>query len=71
MGRKGRAPHLRPKSLYVCLHFHWADRRPEKLADKGNRRKQGEGKRKGKRYGENISDRLNPSAIDGCGEGAW
>ena len=38
---KGRAPHLRPKSLYPHFHFHWVGLCPEKLANKG-RREEGE-----------------------------
>ena len=34
---KGRAPHLRPKSLYPHFHFHWVGLCPEKLANKGRR----------------------------------
>ena len=41
MGTKGRAPHLRPKSLYPHFHFHWVGLCPEKLANKG-RREEGE-----------------------------
>ena len=38
---KGRAPHLRPMSLYPHFHFHLAGLCPEKLANKG-RREEGE-----------------------------
>jgi len=41
MSTKERAPHLRPKSLYLCFHFHLAGLCPEKLANKG-RREEGE-----------------------------
>ena len=42
MGLKGRAPHLTPKSLNHYFHFHWAGLCPEKLANKGRRREEGE-----------------------------
>ena len=41
MDTKGRAPHLRPKSLYPHFHFHLAGLCPEKLVNKG-RREEGE-----------------------------
>ena len=39
---KGRAPHLTPKNLNPHFHFYWAGLCPEKLANKGRRRVEGE-----------------------------